>query len=105
MGQNPKKFRPMRPAHGRRGRAGLFCGRKSGVGFLSAGKGIRPKMAGGGVDSPFSRPGGCKRIFGENEKKAPGDGDGPDDPAVPPDGAYFLVIRGTPPDGPVVHLV
>src|SRR5690606_28926425 len=83
----------------------LFCGRKSGVGFLSAGKGIRPKMAGGGVDSPFSRPGGCKRIFGENEKKAPGDGDGPDDPAVPPDGASFLVIRGTPPDGPVVHLV
>src|SRR5690606_23652791 len=61
--------------------------------------------AGGGVDSPFSRPGGCKRIFGENEKKAPGDGDGPDDPAVPPDGASFLVIRGTPPDGPVVHLV
>jgi len=55
--------------------------------------------------APFPDQAAVKGSLEKMRKKAPGDGDGPDDPAVPPDGASFLVIRGTPPDGPVVHLV
>ena len=47
----------------------LFCGRKSGVGFLSAGKGIRPKMREVAWTAPFPDQAAVKGSLEKMRKK------------------------------------